>query len=149
MKLLIIPIFKTRIKNGMNFSSNLSRSASSPKPIILVYIISIPIQPIIHAMKEIMQLCLSPILAKITPPKRTASMPATPKMQKLTNIFPSRYFIYALSKNWLKLAYVHIMVILIMFKNIWESESSCLIVILFLSDPLMLVLRFSVLLDSF
>jgi len=48
-------------------------------------------------------------------------------------MLPSRYFIWALSKNWLKLAYVHMMVILIKFKNTWESESSCFIVITLIS----------------
>lgn len=48
-------------------------------------------------------------------------------------MFPSRYFIWALSKNWLKLPAVHITVIFIKFTKICESDSSCLIVILFRS----------------
>lgn len=36
MKLFIIPIFRIRIKTGMHFSSNLSRSESSENPMILV-----------------------------------------------------------------------------------------------------------------
>ena len=36
MKLFMIPIFRRRISPGMNFSSNLSLSASVSNPIILV-----------------------------------------------------------------------------------------------------------------